>query len=338
MSEKIIDAVDNKQLDELNEDMEMIGPGQILSEAREKASFTVGYVANTLNFKIELVESIEQDMFNNKLPATYNRGYLRSYAKLVNVDVSEVLSAYDMLGVAEVQRSEMQSFSNLTEKQAEHSRIMWLSYIIAAILFGLMIMWWLQEPKRGVDENAVNESLVSTPTNETVNQNDNVEENDVAKTSTELNDTLESDTTLNDIVEIIPEDENIPQENTNSPIDDLRSVETSLSTLEEATSEVLTNTAPVLALDESLDESVAIDTAIFTFSGDCWVNIFDATGERIAWGVKKSGYVMTVTGQGPLKITLGKPELAEIEFNGQAVDLSEFNAGNIAKFTLPLTL
>ncbi|MDO6486924.1 DUF4115 domain-containing protein [Colwellia sp. 6_MG-2023] len=338
MSEKIIDAVDNNQLDELNEDMEMIGPGQILSEAREKASFTVEYVANTLNFKVKLVESIERDIFDNKLPATYNRGYLRSYAKLVNVDVSEVLSAYDMLGVAEVQRSEMQSFSNLTEKQAEHSRIMWLSYIIAAILFGLMIMWWLQEPKQGVDENIVNESLVTIPTSETVNQDGNIEESNADKASAELNDASKSDSVPNDIIEIISEDESIPQENTDSIINNPSPVETQVSTVEDTTSEELTNTAPVLALDENLEESVAIDTAMFTFSGDCWVNIFDANGDRIAWGVKKSGYVMTVTGQAPLKITLGKPELAEIEFNGQAVDLSEFNAGNIAKFTLPLTL
>ena len=118
MSEKIIDAVDNKQLDELSEDMEMIGPGQILSEAREKASLTVEHIANRLNFKVKLVECIEQDIFNPKLPATYNRGYLRSYARLVNVDVSEVLSAYDMLDVAKVQRSEMQSFSKRCLKAA----------------------------------------------------------------------------------------------------------------------------------------------------------------------------------------------------------------------------
>ena len=79
-----------------------------------------------------------------------------------------------------------------------------------------------------------------------------------------------------------------------------------------------------------------ISTVVFTFSGDCWVNIYDATGERIAWGVKKQGYVMTVTGTAPLKVTLGKPELATIAFNGKQVDMSSFNAGNIAKFTLPL--
>ncbi len=337
MSEKIIDAVDNKQLDDLSEDMEMIGPGQILSEAREKASLTVEYIANRLNFKVKLVECIEQDIFDPKLPATYNRGYLRSYAKLVNVDVSEVLSAYDMLDVAEVQRSEMQSFSNLTEKQAEHSRIMWLSYIIAAVLFGLMIMWWLQEPKQGADENVGNEEVVSTPASVIVNQADSTEENNTEEEGIELDDGSESIQIPSDIVEDTSEDV-INQASLDEDISNTDTLEAQVSTLDGAVSENVSNAAPVLTRVESIEESAAIDTAIFTFSGDCWVNIFDATGERIAWGVKKSGYIMTVIGQAPLKITLGKPELADIEFNGEAIDLSEFNVGNIAKFTLPLTL
>ncbi len=45
---------------------------------------------------------------------------------------------------------------------------------------------------------------------------------------------------------------------------------------------------------------------------------------------------MTIKGVAPFKVTLGKPELVTIEFNGSVVDLSKFSAGNIAKFTLPL--
>jgi cytoskeleton protein RodZ len=82
--------------------------------------------------------------------------------------------------------------------------------------------------------------------------------------------------------------------------------------------------------------SPTINNVVFTFAGDCWVNIFDATGERIAWGVKKSGYIMRISGQAPFSITLGKPELVQIDYNDVPVDMSVFNAGNIAKFSLPL--
>ena len=310
MPPQITKPVDELSEDELSEDMEVVGPGLMLSEARKTLSLKVEDIAEKLKFKNCLVENIEQDIFDQKLPATYNRGYLRSYAKLVNIDIDEVLSAYDMLGVAEAQRSEMQSFSNLTEKQAEHSRIMWFSYFIVALLLGLMVLWWLQEPAQVVDENVPQSLRVITQ------QKANSSEQKAAEQQTAGQSSIE----LVKPAAIQPEKAIIEQEVTKLKDQELK------LTIKEIVPEVI-------------EESVAaLSTAIFTFSGDCWVNIYDATGERIAWGVKKSGYVMTITGKAPLKITLGKPELAAIVFDGQAIDISVFNVGNIAKFTLPLNL
>ena len=47
---------------------------------------------------------------------------------------------------------------------------------------------------------------------------------------------------------------------------------------------------------------------------------------------------MTIKGKAPLRITVGKPELTSIVFNGQAVDMSSFDVGNIAKFNLPIVV
>lgn len=312
-------AQNKKQVDELCEDMEVVGPGQMLSEARKKLSLSTEEVAEKLKFKNNIVQNIEQDVFDQKLPATFNRGYLRSYAKLVNIDVKEVLSAYDMLGVAEIQRSEMQSFSNLTEKEAEHSRIMWFSYFIAAILIGLMIIWWQQEPKQTVDEKTpeVQSTLTLGITN--LDENNNV---DLAKQ------------------ESIPlvADKPVLEVETNLPLDEPIKQEVIKPVVVESSAETLIEDNPGNTSEDNEIPVLEMSTAVFTFSGDCWVNIYDATGERIAWGVKKSGYVMNITGKAPLKITLGKPELAAIVFNGQLIDMSTFNVGNIAKFTLPLSL
>ncbi len=330
MNKKSIIPFDNEQLDELSEDMEVVGPGQMLSEARKKLSLSTEDVANKLKFKKNLVQNIEQDQFDQTLPATFNRGYLRSYAKLVNIDIDEVLSAYDMLGVAEVQRSEMQSFSNLTEKQAEHSRLMWFSYFIAAVLCGLMILWWQQEPKQTVDENVPEELLISTPQNASLDKNHKVE-------LTELGSKLESTQIISD-KSVIDEEKLLPTTNDSTKQDSIKRIIVESKAKVKATTIDIEAFTPNTASKEEQKPIADISTVVFTFSGDCWVNIYDATGERIAWGVKKSGYVMTVTGKAPLKITLGKPELAAIIFNGQLIDMSAFSVGNIAKFTLPLSL
>ena len=331
MAKKAMPNQNTKLVDELSEDMEVVGPGQMLSDARTKLSLSVEDVAEKLKFKITLVENIEHDVFDQSLPATYNRGYLRSYAKLVNVDADEVLSAYDMLGVAEVQRSEMQSFSNLTEKQAEHSRIMWFSYFIVALLLGLMVLWWFQEPALLVDENSHPKADSISTQNVSGEQ---AEEQQLTKLSTLDNSAVESIPPASLQQNGIIDEPNAAQA-TNKTADKISAEQTLNNAIREESKELTVKAA--VTKEEQASDTV-LSTAVFTFSGDCWVNIYDATGERIAWGVKKSGYVMTITGKAPLKVTLGKPELAAIVFNGEAVDMSPFNVGNIAKFTLPLTL
>ena len=319
MNTEVVAVESTKQVDELCEDIEVVGPGLLLSEARKKLSLSVEDVSNKLNFRRNLVNEIEQDVFDETLPTTFNRGYLRNYAKLVAIDIDEVLSAYDMLGVAQIQRSEMQSFSNLTEKQAEHSRLMWISYLIAAILFGLMVVWWLQEPKLSV------------------NFFDNPQKELEQQTSNDASDTADLNVTQK-IIEAskLPKAEVIETDGTATIIEGTQ------KTIEPVISEPIVDVVFEKQQEAIIDTNAEtellpdISTVVFTFSGDCWVNIYDATGDRVAWGVKKSGYVMTVTGKAPLKVTLGKPELATITFNDKQVDMSSFNVGNIAKFTLPL--
>jgi cytoskeleton protein RodZ len=319
MSKEVLAVESTKQMNELCEDIEVVGPGLMLSEARMKLSLSAEDVSKRLNFRTNLVNEIEQDIFDPLLPATFNRGYLRNYAKLVAVDIDEVLSAYDMLGVAEVQRSEMQSFSNLAEKQVEHSRLMWISYLIVALLFGLMVLWWFQEPKLSVNlfEQLNEEQQTSKNINETADVNLAEKSDEVA--SLPKVDVIESTEITKLAASVQKEVEPVIAE---------QNLETVVESQLKSTVNVKVNTGSELVAD--------ISTGVFTFSGDCWVNIYDATGERIAWGVKKLGYVMTVTGKAPLKVTLGKPELAAITFNGKQVDMSSFNVGNIAKFTLPL--
>ncbi len=299
------------------EDKKIIGPGKALQEGREKLSLTQKDVAKRLNFRQVLIENIENNNLDPNLSATFNRGYLRSYARLVGVNVDEVLAAFDAHGETKNHRSEMLSFSNLMVKETEKSRLMWVSYIILIILLGSTVLWWLQNEENILEPTNINK----LPKKVIIKKKDSVKEDvsNLVTESKEANDTTSADA--------IPVQINKPE--INEP------VSMSASSLELVPSTEL-STEALLKVSEQAEEAI-VGHAIFTFSGDCWVNIYDATGERIAWGVKKTGYVMTIKGQEPLSITLGKPELATILYNDQKVDLSSFNVGNIAKFTLPMT-
>ncbi|MDT0603502.1 RodZ domain-containing protein [Thalassotalea castellviae] len=321
-------------IEELCEDIEVIGPGQILSEAREAMGLTQQQVAEKLNFRTTLVKDIEKDQFDHSLPATFNRGYLKNYAKLVEVSADEVLAGYEMLNVAKKQGAEMQSFSKETKKQAENNMVMWISYLILALLIGSTILWWLQDAKKSNDgNNLVSQTApTSTEVNESISKTAAVNhDKQTPKVQNDLTQNTEI-TTLSETLKSAPTNL-LPNEQGNNTVNvSEANIDIDSATTEQEISPAIN---PVTTPSETKDFGPA-EVAIFTFSGDCWVNIYDATGERIAWGIKKSGYKMEITGQAPFEITLGKPELVTITFENEDVDMSQFSRGNIAKFNLPL--
>ncbi|MFD2164878.1 RodZ domain-containing protein [Thalassotalea euphylliae] len=323
----------SKESNELPEDIEVIGPGQMLAEARQKMNLTQQQVAEKLNFRVTLVDEIEHEIFDKTLPDTFNRGYLKNYAKLVNVTESEVLSSYEMLGVAAKQRTEMQSFSKITEKQAQHSRLMWVSYLILAALVASTVVFYLQDSQNNMTtsaaqndvESPVSEgesSIVEPSVGESLTANENaspIESSDIQSVNTVSQLGQLTEDGGNTDTELPPTAKGGSSSNT------VQESATAVEPVIESASD------EVIVLAEEALESIAI----FTFAGDCWVNIQDANGERIAYGIKKAGYVMELRGTAPFEVTVGKPELVQVDFNGQSIDMSKYNVGNIAKFTLP---
>ncbi|WP_448566965.1 RodZ domain-containing protein [Thalassotalea ganghwensis] len=322
--------------EELSDDMEVVGPGQMLAQAREKAGLTQKDVAERLNFRTTLVKELEQDIFDKSLPATFNRGYLKNYAKLVDLPVDDVLASYEMICVAEMQGAEMQSFSKQTEKQAENNRLMWVTYLIVALLIGSTLMWWLQENAKEQDNASTNASQVEslpTKTNDdsqtSVEGNAELSENPAAEQKAEQ----AIEPTVSDVNENLGEESSTQSLSIDANQDTTQPTSVGRQALDQSNQQANPD-ANVSDTEISAADSVDVS---FTFSGDCWVNIYDATGERIAWGIKKSGYEMNIQGIPPFNITLGKPELVTIVYNGEAVDTSSFAKGNIAKFNLPMT-
>jgi cytoskeleton protein RodZ len=83
------------------------------------------------------------------------------------------------------------------------------------------------------------------------------------------------------------------------------------------------------------EPAVVADQLEMRFSDNCWVDVVDAEGNRIAFGTKQAGYIMQLSGKAPFVVTLGNPSVVNINFNQQAFDMSALPAGRVAKFTIP---
>ena len=270
----------HSDITELSEDMEMVSPGAMLCEARKALSLSQEHIANRLNFKVALVQNIEDDNFDPSMPVTFNRGYLTNFAKLVGVEVEDVLASYDALDAASLQRSEMLSFSKETSKQAEHSRVMWLSYLIVAVLVGLTVLWWQQNS---------NQTAVTFPDITLSSSSDNTTQLDKTAAADKAEEALPAENTgvARENTEPSSTDKavNIVAQGTSPDSDTKTEAEKATVDSQDAAAANLTSADKNKVSEVS--EVPAVSTAVFTFKGDCWVNIFDANDERIAWGVKK---------------------------------------------------
>ena len=73
--------------DQLNNSNEL---GKLLTKAREKLSPSQKDIAFRLNLKEEIISALDTNDFD-KLPApTYVRGYIRSYARTVNLNADSL--------------------------------------------------------------------------------------------------------------------------------------------------------------------------------------------------------------------------------------------------------
>lgn len=68
--------------------------GEILRKRREELGFDINEVSDTLKISSDYLFSIENDMFDRLPVAVYTVGYIRCYAKYLEVDAGPVISSF----------------------------------------------------------------------------------------------------------------------------------------------------------------------------------------------------------------------------------------------------
>lgn len=71
-----------------------------------------------------------------------------------------------------------------------------------------------------------------------------------------------------------------------------------------------------------------------SLSAECWVDVVDATGKRLVFGSRQAGEQLNLRGVAPVKVLLGNAAAATLSFNGEAIDLSGYPTGRVARLTL----
>lgn len=331
--------------------------GELLRAAREQAGLTVLQVADRLRLRQQLIQDLEEDHFDGQAGGTYVRGYLRAYAKLLQIPESEIMAAYKRTqGSEEVTQSTMQSFSKKTSIESQDNKLMILTWIIVIILIGSVAVFvWQQflEDKNGANQSSAVETQQSTAavvSNTDAEAYNNADDWSVEPQSSELgHEEPEALTTTDELTagaatelptrgELTTAANQAAGDLTESAQGIVTDAAEQVSTPAVTSPQNATNAATSAPAAEELNLATALAShpLVFVFHGDSWVRIEDADGEPLAFGVKVKDYIMPLAGKEPYSITLGAPHLVDIYYLGEKVDLSAFGGGRVARLQVPV--
>ncbi|WP_406663971.1 RodZ domain-containing protein [Gallaecimonas sp. GXIMD1310] len=272
----------------------LLSAGQQLRQAREARGWSVEEVAKRLNLRITVVEKLERDDYDQYSPATYTKGYLRAYSRLLDLREDDVLKSLNTQALGVTQESAaMHSFSKGTSRKKSDTLLTLVTWIIGLVLVALLAYFVWQ--KTTGDSPIVNDS--PSP----VTQHSVVEA------------TMEQGTTASE---------------TPPPAKD--------NTTQTAPEPVLaqqSNSGPDKAAAEA--PAATTDSLQVAFTGNCWVSITDANGQRLMVGLKTPGQSATLSGTAPFSVKLGAPEHVQLHYHGKTIDLSGFRTGQVAHLTIP---
>ncbi|MCP1339213.1 DUF4115 domain-containing protein [Idiomarina sp. M1R2S28] len=329
------------------------GPGEILREAREAKGLEQREVADQLRLRKQIIELLEADDYSTFSTATFIKGYLRSYAKLLDLDDTELFEAYKARGYKEVESSQMQSFSRRKKHEESDNRLMLITYVVIIIVVALVIWWW-QEPDLGFSEgetgtqgsseispadtdgeagNLGEIEILNQPTEPQIEPN---EDEAILESEVEADDTNVAVESVQEPVSESGENNDESQAaNTESAANDVSDTQELPTESVEQTDNQAETSVESEAVEPSPQPEAVSASLVLEFNEECWVKIDDASGETQAVGVKAAGYRMPVPGEAPFSVTLCKPEAVNVSFNGNAFNMDQFRTGRVARFTVP---
>ena len=304
-----------EQPHDFQDDSQAVGPGQLLRNAREQLGWTREQVASRIHLRLTLIAAIESDTYDKHTSHTFIRGYLRTYAKLVGIPEETILATYDKLGLTPPDNIDMQSFSRRSRQQANDSRLKVVTWLVILVLIALSIAWWWQSTAR---RSAGDEALAASEmgTDQTASVANVTPTVDVADPVLSVaSDAVATEAAVSDAAATVP--------------DVVAATSAALST-EASAAEATLAPAETVATESGKAPQLKM-----SFTADCWLDVKDANGKTLFSGLKKANDELVLEGPEPLRFIIGAPMAVNLEYQGKSFDMSRYNNGRTARFSLP---
>jgi len=282
--------------------------GTALIQAREAQGFTVEEINMRLKIPKHDIIAIEASDIAALPASTYTRGYLRSYAKFLEISEESVLSLYNK-AVPDTQVSDLKPRSDLGDKQNSYAPLIKMATPLLVVVGAVTVLYGIVQYYQD-KADVMEDELGSRESSFTGNSLDSPGSN---RSGIEQNARLTADGEL------------ILETSNQAELD---------------VEEVASETASVIAEDSihkeparAAEVNLKQDVLLINAENGSWIEVRDANDDRLFYNMIAKGGSKTLTGQAPFSISMGNARTTKIVINDIAVDTSNFiRSNNTAKF------
>lgn len=292
-------------------------------------------VADALNLPVNVIEALEADDHERLPPTVFTRGYLRSYARLLELPPEPLLARYpEVTGETDAITGELPVTSIPSPAPA---RTLGIAAVVGVILIVLLVFLLGddEQPVPEIPEQVRDQPVEAEAVEEAFAESESADElKGRVQQPASVPLTREAVSAVEESV--APREESQGTEAERIPVPavrtDIRTDDDGNETSAVAESEVSTPVTPSIV--ERRITEFGDDRLTFVFSEDCWVEVKSSDGENLYSDLNRSGRTLMLTGRAPFRILLGYAPGVSLSFNDAPVQLSRYTRNNVANLVL----
>ncbi len=321
--------------------------GRQLKQARERAGLSTADVAAAQHLRPAVIQAIEEGDYSQIDSELFLKGYVRAYAKQVRLDADAVIADLDQeLEPIRQRRAQEQEANPLVDIERRRRRkrqfAKTLFFLVVLGIAGYLAVTFLV-PKQEAEAVSPDTGAASDQTQSETNEDSSPELRESGSVASEEAQGIAA----GDSEQVITQQPELPGEPVETDAAEQESavqsaeVEASTESSEPALEQipaVVQTPEPVLENPNGLSEVSDAGRLEIRFSDDCWVQISDATGNRLVNSLQRDGDQIDVSGPAPLRVVIGAVNAVEsIRFQGEPVDIDGYRVvNNRSEFSLTI--
>lgn len=324
------------------------GPGERLRSARLAKEIDLVKIASELHLTRQVVESLEADDYSDVGVRVFVRGYLRNYARIVDLPVETILRQFDEKWPDEGGHGTVVRQSPMLPADGGPGRgwagaVTWLLILGSVVLF---LVWWRgylggvmpgeDRATAAADPAALASGAATAAPGALTLDVDPAPDGGLSLPAPALPSAAP------------PSPERPPQPaglyaiGALDPDETLVAIETTMAVAPPASVPPAPTVTPVTSspvpagsgAGAPADAGAGAGEIVMTFSGACWVDVRDSERKFKLFGEMPKGTRKVLGGEPPYKMVIGNARVVTISVDGRPFDLARHAKGNVARFTL----